>query len=94
MPLISFCFTELCLEWGISLENAHNLNIVAMNALNLHKSDNINSSQPLPEDSEDADEKDDCVEETDSVFSVQTVPGIVKEMKKIIGFFRRSERAT
>ena len=76
---------------------AHNLNIVVTNALGLYKSSKDDGPQPLPElpDNEDSDNDglhDDDV--ADSAAKIQQFKGTIKKIKEIVGFFRRSDRAS
>ena len=76
---------------------AHNLNIVVTNALGLYKSSKDDNPQPLPElpDNEDSDDDelhDDDI--ADSAAEIQPFKGTIKKIKKIVGFFKRCERAS
>ena len=73
---------------------ANNLNIVITNALDLYKSSKDDDPQPLPhnEDSDDDELYDD--DAADSAAKTQQFKGTIKKIKKIVGFLRRSERAS
>ena len=75
---------------------AHNLNIVVTNALGLYKSSKDDDPQPLSElpgneDSDDVELHDD--DAADSAAEIQQFKGTIKKIKKIVGFFRRSDVA-
>lgn len=118
---LSAILTELCLEWGLNLENviavikdnganivgackkvfgenkhiaclAHNLNIAVTNALGLYKSSEDDEPERLP-DKEYSDD-DELQDVNDSVPAILRFKETIKKINKIVGFFRRSKRAT
>lgn len=72
---------------------AHSLNIVAQNSLNLRKSSLENNQDSLPENSDDDNDlsDDDQGNENNNISYLKTV---VRKIKKIVTFFRKSDRAT
>ena len=68
---------------------AHNLDIAVRNAIGLYKSSKDDEHQPLPDN---VDSEDDELHDPDPV--IQPFKETIRKIKKIVGFFRRSERAT
>ena len=78
---------------------AHNLNIVVTNALGLYKSSKEDGEPviPLPDsdDSDDDERQDDEVNEAHTpVPELASFKETIRKIKRIVGFFRRSERTS
>lgn len=72
---------------------AHSLNIVATNSLCLRKKSLENCQELLPENSEDENDLSDDEQENGTV-DVNTLKNVIRKIKKIVTFFRKSDRAT